>query len=32
EKAFAFSKSVPYVSRRLNLSRYTIYKYIKESG
>jgi len=32
EKAFPFSKSVPYVSRRLNLSRYTIYKYIKESG
>ncbi|HNQ71889.1 helix-turn-helix domain-containing protein, partial [Mesotoga prima] len=29
---FDFSKAVPYVSSRLNLSRYTIYKYIKESS
>ena len=32
EKAFDFSKAVPYVSSRRNLSRYTIYKYIKESS
>ncbi|SEO12830.1 Predicted transcriptional regulator YheO, contains PAS and DNA-binding HTH domains [Amphibacillus marinus] len=30
EKAFNFKKFVPYVSERLNMSRYTIYKYIKE--
>lgn len=28
--AFSFQKSVPYISERLNLSRNTIYKYIKE--
>jgi predicted transcriptional regulator YheO len=31
EKVFTFQKSVPYVSKRLNVSRYTVYKYIKES-
>lgn len=28
--AFSFRKSVPYVSRRLGVSRYTIYKYLSE--
>jgi len=31
EKVFSFQKSVLYVSERLQLSRYTIYKYIKET-
>lgn len=30
QNAFSFQKSVPYISERLNLSRNTIYKYIKE--
>ncbi len=28
--AFRFQKSVPYISERLGVSRYTVYKYIKE--
>lgn len=28
--AFSFRKSVPYVSRRLGVSRYTVYKYLNE--
>ena len=31
EKVFTFKKSVPYVSERLHVSRYTVYKYMKES-
>lgn len=30
QNAFSFQKSVPYISERLNLSRNTIYKYMKE--
>lgn len=30
QNAFSFQKSVPYISERLNLSRNTIYKYIRE--
>lgn len=30
--AFSFRKSVPYVSRRLGVSRYTIYKYLNETS
>ncbi|MTI95911.1 MAG: transcriptional regulator [Firmicutes bacterium] len=30
KNAFSFQKSVPYVSERLNVSRYTIYKYLNE--
>ena len=29
---FSFRKSVPYVSRRLGVSRYTIYKYLNETS
>lgn len=30
KNAFSFQKSVPFISEKLNLSRYTVYKYIKE--
>lgn len=30
QNAFSFQKSVPYVAERLNISRLTVYGYIKE--
>ena len=30
--AFSFRKSVPYVSQRLGVSRYTVYKYLNENS
>ena len=30
--AFSFRKSVPYVSKRLGVSRYTVYKYLNENA
>ena len=30
EDAFSFKKAVPYVAKRLQVSRYTVYKYIGE--
>ena len=30
--AFSFRKSVPYVSQRLGVSRYTVYKYLNENA
>ena len=30
KNAFSFRKSVPFVSKRLQVSRYTIYKYLGE--
>lgn len=32
KNAFSYRKSVPYVSRRLGVSRYTVYKYLDELG
>lgn len=32
QNAFTYQKSVPYVSERLKVSRYTIYKYIQETN
>ena len=29
-EAFSFRKSVPFVSQRLGVSRYTVYKYLSE--
>ena len=30
KSAFSFRKSVPYISQRLGVSRYTVYKYLNE--
>ncbi|MEG0320947.1 MAG: helix-turn-helix domain-containing protein [Oscillospiraceae bacterium] len=30
KNAFSFRKSVPFVSKRLQVSRYTVYKYLGE--
>ena len=30
KNAFSYRKSVPFVSRRLGVSRYTVYKYLDE--
>lgn len=32
ENAFTYRKSVPYVARRLGVSRYTVYKYLDEAA
>lgn len=32
KSAFSFRKSVPYVSQRLGVSRYTVYKYLNENA
>ena len=32
KNAFSFRKSVPYVAKRLQVSRYTVYKYLDQLG